>query len=79
MLKFPLKIEKEQDLNYDMMSDLLAYYAKNLVREYGDFLEMDAKFNGEVFLILHDGKIGGGSKAWFDFQFHPPYTKKREE
>ncbi len=79
MLKFPLKIEKEQDLTSEILRELLVIYAKQLVKKYGDFLDSDIKFGGEIFLTLHEGKIGKGSKASLDFKVHPPYVKMREE
>jgi len=79
MLKFPLKIEKEQDITCTILRELLVIYAKQLVCGHGDFLDADIKFGGEIFLTLHEGKIGKGSKASLDFQVHPPYVKMREE
>jgi len=79
MLKFPLKIEKEQDVTCTILRELLVIYAKQLVSGYGDFLDADIKFGGEIFLTLHEGKIGKGSKASLDFQVHPPYVKMKEE
>jgi hypothetical protein len=77
--KFPFTIEREQDLNPTILRELLVFYAKQLVSDYGDFLDADIKFCGEIFLTLHEGKIGKGSKASLDFQVHPPYVKMREE
>jgi len=79
MLKFPLKIEREQDITSEILRELLVIYTKQLVKKYGDFLDADIKFGGEIFLTLHEGKIGKGSKASLDFQVHPPYVKMREE
>jgi hypothetical protein len=79
MLKFPLKIEREQDVTCTTLRELLVIYAKQLVSGYGDFLDADIKFGGEIFLTLHEGKIGRGSKASLDFKVHPPYVKMREE
>ena len=79
MLKFPLKIEKEQDITCTILRELLVIYAKQLVSGHGDFLDADIKFGGEIFLTLHEGKIGKGSKVSLDFQVHPPYVKMRED
>ncbi len=79
MLKFPLKIEKEQDVTCTILRELLVLYAKKLVNSHGDFLDADIKFGGEIFLTLHQGKIGKGSKASLDFKVHPPYVKMLEE
>ena len=81
MLEFPFKLEREEDLTSEILSDLLVYYAKQLVKNYGDFLDSDIKFGGDIFLTLHEGKIGGGSKASLDFQVNRrhTYTKKREK
>ena len=78
---FPLKIEKEQDLTSEILRELLVIYAKQLVRKYGDFLDADIEFGGEIFLELHEGKIKGDSKASLAFQVDPRhiYTKMREE
>jgi len=80
MIKFPLKIDKEQDVTSEILSDLLVYYAKQLVKHYGDFLDSDIEFGGDIFLTLHEGKIGRGSMASLDFQVNPRHTyiKKRE-
>jgi hypothetical protein len=81
MIKFPLRIDKELDLTSEILGDLLVYYAKQLVKKYGDFVSSDIKFGGEILLKLHEGKIGSGSKASLDFHVDPRFTYRgvREE
>jgi len=79
MPKFPLKIERELDVNCKLLRELLVVYAKQLVSSHGDYLKADIKFSGEIFIKLHEGKIGLGSSASLDFQVYPPQVKVSEE
>jgi len=74
-MKFPLRIEKEDDITEDLLDDLLLVHVCNLVKTRGKFIKAEYECNGEIFLTLHDGKIATGSMASLDFKKRKIYKK----
>ena len=79
MLKFPLKIEREEEVTLGLLRELAVIYVRNLVKPEGDFLDAQFKFDGEIFLTLHKGRVAKGSRASMSFIKEGLWVKVLEE
>lgn len=75
MSKFPLKIEKEEEVTLNLLRELLMVYTRNLVKSEGDFIDAEFQLDGEIDLTLHNGKIAKGSKVSLDFKKKRVFVK----
>jgi hypothetical protein len=67
MLKFPVTIKDEKEVTPTLIRELCVILGKNMTRGDGDYLEAMFKFQGDVWLKVHEGKIKMGSKASLEF------------